>query len=81
MTAYDFWEPLSLRLSSVSLSLLSGHCEYNHNRARAIENMIHARVVPIGLLREIESSNHEDFSCRSCGHNGDNPHCTDDYHG
>lgn len=90
MPSYDCWEPLSIRLPRVALSLLSGPgetCEPTHNRARAIENMIHARIVPIGLLRETETGtgngygNYEDVACRSCGHSHDNPYCTDDYHG
>ena len=77
MPAYDFWEPLSIRLSAVALSLLSGPgevCEYTHNRARAVENMIHARIVPIGLLREVEPQP----VCRSCGHSI-NPACDDHF--
>lgn len=53
MTAYDFWEPLSLRLPSRVMRILSGD-EPNRQRARCIETWIHARRVPIGLLRETE---------------------------
>jgi hypothetical protein len=65
MSAYDFWEALSIRLSVESMLPLSAHGEsHSRCRARAIENMIHARIVPIGLLRELEPP----AVCRSCGY-------------
>ena len=77
MTAYDFWEPLSLRLPIRVMRVLSGHgevCEHSRNRARSIESWIHDRIVPIGLLREVEPSR----VCRSCGHTI-NPACDDHF--
>jgi hypothetical protein len=69
MTAYDFWEPLSLRLPVQVMRFLSDD-QSNRQRARCIETWIHARIIPIGLLREVEPLP----LCRSCGHNV-NPDC------
>jgi hypothetical protein len=68
--AYDFWEALSIRLSLDSVVCLRFSKKKSRDRARAIESMIHLRIVPIGLLREIEPA----AVCRSCGY-AINPCC------
>jgi len=73
MTLYDFWEPLTLLIPPDSMHFLSGD-DPNRQRARCLETWIHARMIPIGLLREIEPPSR----CRSCGHHI-NPACDDHF--
>lgn len=73
MPAYDFWEPLSIRIPSRVMRILSGD-DRDKTRARWIESWIHAEEIPIGLLREIEPP----LVCRSCGH-AINPGCEDHF--
>ena len=63
MTAYDFWEALSVRIPPHIMMMMSGR-HANRDRARDLESWIHAAEVPIGLLREAEPQR----VCRSCGH-------------
>jgi hypothetical protein len=73
MTAYDFWEPLSIRMTPRVLASLQGWGR-GRDRARALQSWIHCGVVPIGLLRELEPPER----CRSCGYSI-NPACDDHF--